>query len=123
VALEGFTIHDGCAYVRPTGKVGWPSIVSLLLQAMAECQTAGVAKLVVDISLTTQERLDEVGRFEVATAVAEGWDRSIKFAVVARPDQADKNRFAEVVARNRGLVFKAALSEEEALTWLRSLPG
>lgn len=120
MAPEGFTIQGACAYFRPTGDMTWNSFVSLMAQAMAECRAAKVAKLLVDISGTTQAQLTATGRFEVATALAETWDRSIRFAVLSRPDQADKEHFAEVVARNRGLVCRGFTSEEEALTWLNS---
>jgi hypothetical protein len=101
------------------GEMSWRSMVSLMAQAMAECQAAQVTKLLVDISETSQVPLTAADRFELSTALAETWDRSIRIAVVARPDQMDKDRFGELVARNRGLVVKGWTSEEEALAWLR----
>ena len=87
---------------------------------MAECKGAKVAKLLVDIGGTAQAQATVTDRFEVAEAIAETWDRSIRFAVLARPDQRDKEHFTEVVARNRGLVCQGFTSEEEALAWLNS---
>jgi hypothetical protein len=89
-----------------------------MAQAMVECKAARVTKLLADMSGTTQAQATVTERFEVAEAIAETWDRSIRFAVLARPDQVDKEHFGETVFRNRGVVCRGFTSEEEALTWL-----
>jgi hypothetical protein len=119
VPLEHFTARDGCGHFRPTGPVTVPGFPVLLELALAECRTAQLTRLLVDITMLTHPPVTVADRYTIGTELAATWDRSIKLAVVGRKDQIDPERFARLVARNRGLQnIEAFETEEDALLWL-----
>ena len=120
MALDRFTVEADCACFRPTGPVKMDSLLSLFGQAMAECQALGVTKLLVDTTALKHGPLSDTLRFAFGAAMAKNWDRSIRLALVMRPDQMDEEKFAALVALNRGLIFGAYTTEEEGRAWLRA---
>lgn len=57
-------------------------------------------------------------RYEMGNKAGMLWDKSLKVAIVDRPEAI--NRFFENVAFNRGVNTKVFFSEETAIQWLVS---
>jgi hypothetical protein len=113
------SIEDGYARFSPTGFVTHLSLVGLLERAMIECQSRGQTRLLADLRALEHPPLSAVDRYELATAAADMWDRSILLVVLVRSDQLDPERFGQRVAGNRGLFFESFTDEASAKAWIR----
>ena len=118
--LENFTVQGDYALFRPTGPVNMESLLALFGRAMAECRAAGVKKLLINATMLEHTPLTAGLRFTFGAKMAATWDRTIRFALVMRPDQMDSQALGSLVAANRGLLFGTCPTEEAGLEWLRS---
>ena len=83
-----------------------------------ECLSRGLLKVLVEEDFPNA--ISEVELYELITQ-AEDALRQLRIAFVdRRADHAESNRFAETVARNRGLVVKIFEDTEAAAHWLTS---
>jgi hypothetical protein len=114
-SLPDFEAKDGYAIFRPGGRTSVQSFLSLLEGAVGACQSHGVTKLLVDARKLDHPTLTTHQIFAFATGLATFWDRSIKLAMLSRPDQIDPEQFGRLVAGNRGLHFSSHLNEADAL--------
>ncbi len=119
-ALQAFEVKDGHAVFRPAGPTTVEQVPVMLGQAMKACQDAGVSRLLVNVSQPRHPDLTTSDRFHLGDRMAAFWDRRIRLAIVAREDQIDPERFAAIVAQNRGLRVSPYADEAAALSWLTS---
>lgn len=114
-----FEVRESCLIARFFGPFDSLNNIAHFRAAMAECQRLGMNRLLCDV---TQEvgALSFLSRFHLGDEVATFWDSRIRLVVLAREDQVDKDRFAVMVARNRGIDVQIFCDQDEALVWLLS---
>ena len=84
----------------------------------------GISRLLIDVTQTSgYDPLSTWDRFELGDELARHAVCAIAVAFVARPESVDPQRFAMVVARNRGLYADVFTSEPVALEWLLAGTG
>ncbi len=117
-------VCDGVGIFRPDSDCRFPKAVSILVEVISQARAQGLDRILIDIrgltgfpSPTLSERHDMVRRFAVAAG------GSLRGAMVVTPDFLDPDKFGVVAAANFGLVSNAFSDEEEAMDWLRQLPG
>jgi hypothetical protein len=59
--------------------------------------------------------------FELARGLSADLPRSVRIALVARPDQAKQAKLIEGIARNEGLFLSFFLDVEEATIWAKGM--
>lgn len=83
----------------------------------AECVRSGIFRVLVEEDFPNS--MSEVELYELVTQ-AEDTLRQLRIAFVdRRAEQSESNRFAETVARNRGLAVRVFEDLENATLWLR----
>jgi hypothetical protein len=116
---EHFEILKERAVFRPTGQVSIGQVADLVATAIGFARSLNIRKLLVDITnLTGFEPPDLALRYFIIHEWAKAAGRSVRVAVVARPELIDHQNFGTTVGANIGFVFKAFTTEEDALIWL-----
>lgn len=97
----------------PGKKAGLEFIETLFLQA----KNAHLSKVLLDLRAMAGH-VQGMDRYEMGNKAGMLWDKSLKVAIVDRPEAI--NRFFEDVAINRGVNTRVFFTEEEAAGWLIS---
>ncbi len=111
-------LRDGYVYVHP--PKGMPSWVSLhaVKSAVALCGEQQLFRVLGDIGDFAQQPPSTMDLFSLIVNISTVWDHRIKTAILDPSGWLKADRFAETVARNRGLEFSTFATEAEALNWL-----
>lgn len=116
---ENFELLEGYACFRPAGTVSLTVAVELVSQAIAHTRQHQIPKLLADstglIGFPPPGTVERYFLIHDWAAQAQG---RVKFALIARPEMVDPERFGEMVAANVGLRGRVFTSEAEALAWL-----
>jgi hypothetical protein len=116
---EHFEILKERAVFRPTGQVSIGQAAELVATAIGFARSSNIRRLLVDITnLTGFEPPDLASRYLTIHEWARAAGRSVRVAIVARPEMIDHQKFGTTVAANLGFVADAFTTEEDALTWL-----
>lgn len=120
--LLDFEIVGDHAEYRPIGELSLDQATELIASGIAFARERQVKKLmVVTLGLAGFQAPTVIERYTFINKWSEASERSVHVAVVAYLDIIDPEKFGVMVARNTGFVCNAFTSEEEALTWLRSV--
>lgn len=107
------------AYFRLHGPFERQSTSAQFSAAMQECLRLGRRRALIDGRELVGD-LDFFGRYSLASELGMSWDRTIRLAVLIRPDRMDPQRIAERVATNRGVPGKIFTHPAEAAKWIMS---
>ena len=117
--LQYFEIVGDHAEYRPSGQVSQDQMVQLVTSAIAFAREQHIGKLlVVACGLTGFKSPSISDRYHFIREWAET-GRGVRFALVARPEMIDPQKFGVTVAANSGLIADIFASEDEALAWLQ----
>jgi hypothetical protein len=120
--LQDFEIVGSHAEYRPTGELLLDQATQLIASGIAFARKRQVKNLmVVTLGLTGFQPPNVIQRFYFIHEWARASDGGVRVAVVAHPEMIDPQKFGVTVALNIGFVSDVFTSEEEALTWLRSV--
>ena len=118
-ALGQLELKNDCSCFCPVGEVSFAEAVNLVSEAMRLACDQGVEKLLVDITgLTGFDSPTTLPRFFAAERLAAEATLPIKCVMVCRPEFLRPDRYAVMIARNRGLLCNVFATESEALDWL-----
>ena len=92
-------------------------IVAHFPQIAEECVRANTRNLLIDFT-QVQISASTLDRFEMGQSAVVFVKHGIKIAAVAQPHHMDQERFAELVARNRGVNVRAFTDIQAAEEWL-----
>jgi hypothetical protein len=116
---EHFEILKERAVFRPTGQVSIGQMTELVATAIDFARSINIRKLLVDITnLTGFEPPDLALRYFIIHEWARAAGRSVRVAIVARPEMIDHQKFGSIVAANIGFAADGFTTEEAALNWL-----
>ncbi len=116
---EHFEILKERAVFRPTGQVSIGRAADLVASAIGFARSINIRKLLVDITnLTGFEPPDLALRYLIIHEWARAAGRSVRVAIVARPEMIDHQNFGATVAANIGFAANTFTTEEDALIWL-----
>jgi hypothetical protein len=116
---EHFEILKERAVFRPTGQVSIAKMAELVATAIDFARSINIRRLLVDItSLTGFEPPDLALRYFIIHEWARAAGRSVRVAIVVKPEMVDHQKFGSIVAANLGFAGDAFTTEEDALTWL-----
>ena len=119
---EQFEILENYAVFRPTGKVSLERAVEMVTDAIVFAREHRIRKLLVNTSnLTGYETPDVATRYFFVHDLARAAARSVRVALVTRPERIDPQKFGITVAANCGVIAEVFTSEEDALKWLEGL--
>jgi len=104
--------------VRFAGQWTIASDSPVASRVLDECRARGQDLLLVDFSAVENKKLTLAERFRLGLSALSFAGKLRKVAVLGRPDLLDRQRFGELVARNRGVNVRAFLSVDEATQWL-----
>src|SRR5262245_9201179 len=104
--------------VRFTGVWAIPEDSPVTKRVLDECLARNQDLLLVDFSGVENKKLTLAERFRLGASALKFAGNLRKLAVLARPDLLDQQRFAEMVARNRGINIRVFTSMDEAASWL-----
>ena len=107
--------------VRLSGPYSLESFVGVIADIGKAMRTAPAAALLVD-TLEMFGAIEDLDRYRFAMAAVEQ-AITAPIAFLGKEPILDPRRFAEVVARNRGVNVRAFTSEPEARVWLREQTG
>jgi hypothetical protein len=94
-------------------------MAELVATAIGFARLINIRRLLVDITnLTGFEPPDLALRYLIIHEWARAAGRSVRVAIVARPEMIDNQKFGSIVAANIGFAADAFTTEEDALTWL-----
>lgn len=118
ISESDFQFFEGYAIFRPSGHLSFDEAIDLVSQGMSFADSRHIGRLLVDTTaLTGFPPPTTVQRFQMAESWA-ATSRTLRLAVVARPELIDPSRFGVTVARNRGLFANVFASMSEAIEWL-----
>jgi hypothetical protein len=116
---EHFEILKERAVFRPTGQVSIGQMTELVATAIGFARSINIQKLLVDITRLTGFGPPDLGlRYFIIHEWARAAGRSVRVALVARPEMLDAQKFGTTVAENLGFVADGFTTEEAALNWL-----
>ncbi len=107
--------------VRLSGPYSLESFVGVITDIGKATRTAPAAALLVD-TLEMFGAIEDLDRYRFAMAAVEQ-QITAPIAFLGKEPILDPGRFAEVVARNRGVNVRAFTSEPDARNWLREQTG
>jgi len=120
--LEARFVREGdWLVVRLSGPYSLESFVGVIADIGKTMRTAPAAALLVD-TLEMFGAIEDLDRYRFAMAAVEQ-AITAPIAFLGKEPILDPRRFAEVVARNRGVNVRAFTSEPEARVWLREQTG
>jgi hypothetical protein len=112
------------ALYRPIANVSVAEATELILEAIAFAREHTVRRLLIDAThLAEHEPLTIVERLNLSEQLADEAHGTMKIAIVTRPENMDSQRFAMVVAANRGLHSYVFTSVRKAKAWLAGSPS
>ena len=119
-----FEAKEEFLYCRASGAYSFEDGCSVIREVLAESAQRDATKVLVDC-LQIEGRPSMVERYEMAEflaheliAVISAGKSPPRLAVLAKEPLVDQNRFAELVATNRGVQTKTVEQMEDALKWL-----
>lgn len=116
---EHFEILKERAVFRPTGQVSIGQMTELVATAIDFARSINIRKLLVDITNLTGFEPPDLGlRYFIIHEWARAAGRTVRVALVVRPEMIDHKKFGTTVAENLGFVADGFTTEEAALTWL-----
>lgn len=104
--------------VRLTGFWAIPKESPLTKPILAECQARKQDLLLIDFSGVENQKLSLAERFRLGMNALDFAGKLRKIAAVGRPGLVDRQRFGEMVARNRGINIRVFTSLDDATRWL-----
>ena len=120
--LLDFEIVGDHAEYRPTGELSLAQATELITSGIAFARERQVKKLmVVTLGLTGFQPPNVIQRYFFVHEWARASGHFVRVAVVTYPEMIDYEKFGATLAANIGFVSDVFTSEEEALTWLRSV--
>jgi len=109
-------------YIKIFGEYTNSSVIELYRKLVDEAKSSKLYKVVCDltqlIGFSPKESKPE-GRFEPGELIALFMPKNISLAILAKPSQIEKERFFEILLKNRGIRVKLTASLDEALKWLK----
>ena len=110
------------AEYRPTGELSLAQATRLITSGIDFAREQKVKKLmVVILGLTGFPPPNLIQRYNFIHEWAKASAHSVRVAIVAHPEMIDPQKFGVTVASNIAFASDVFASEEEALTWLRSV--
>jgi hypothetical protein len=120
--LHDFEIVGDHAEYRPTGELALDQATQLITSGIAFARKQKLKKLmVVTLGLAGFQPPNVIQRYYFIHEWANASGFSVRVAIVAHPEMIDPRKFGVTVAFNIGFASDVFTSEEEALTWLRSV--
>ena len=120
--LQDFEIVGDHAEYRQSGKLSIVRATRLITSGIAFARERQVKNLmVVTLGLTGFKPPSLIRRYYFIIDWAKASGCSVRVAVVTYPEMIDYQKFGVMVATSLGFVSDVFTSEEEALTWLRSV--
>jgi hypothetical protein len=113
--------HEGYVEARYLGRYTFPSYLRRMDVSVQACHDRGGTLLLVDVRSLEGYAPTTVERFKIGEHGAHISVKLARVAVVGMPEQLQE-RFASLVATNRGLRIQAFTDREEALDWLLGRP-
>ena len=110
-----FDDEPGFVRVRFTGLWSIPKDSPVTKRILDECRARKKELLLIDFSGV---KLSLAERFRLGASALDFAGKLRKIAVIGRPDLMDRQRFGEMVARNRGINIRAFTSHDDAARWL-----
>src|SRR5262245_44528137 len=110
--------HDGFIEARYLGPYSLDRCQNQMKISVRACKEKGATVLLLDIRALTKFSPTTQERFELGKYAAEIGKNFARVAVLVTPEQMDPDKFATLVARNRGLQVRAFIDEQLALKWL-----
>jgi hypothetical protein len=104
--------------VRSAGQGSAAWLMGLFQQVGKHVSKEPAAAVVIDLREVTALPLTTTERYRVGEVVAKHWP-GVPAAVVANAPLVDPERFAEMVARNRGVDGRVFTNMDEARAWLK----
>ncbi len=106
-------------FFRPVARVSFEQGAEMIVKAMKQARSLGLADLVVNvIGLTGFEPLKTFERYAMATKWVESAGAALRVAWVLKPELIDPQKIGLVMAQNRGASGEVFATETEALDWL-----
>lgn len=115
-----YTFEDESRFVRVrfTGLWPIPKISPVIPRILDECKARNQDLMLIDFSVVENKKLSLAERFRLGLSALDFAGKLRKIAVLGRPDLLDRQRFGELVARNRGINIRAFSTLDEATQWL-----
>ena len=110
--------EDRFVSVRFTGLWKVDEFSPVVRQILAECLARKQDLLLIDFAGVENRKLSLAERFRLGPSALGFGGKLRKIAVTSRPELVDRQRFGEMVARNRGVDIRVFLSPDEARHWL-----
>ena len=104
--------------VRFTGLWKIDEFSPVTRQILDECQARNQDLLLIDFTGVANQKLSLAERFRLGLSSLGFAGKLRKIAVASRPELVDRQRFGEMVARNRGINIRVFLDLGEATAWL-----
>jgi hypothetical protein len=118
---EYFEFAGDRGYFRPVKILSLDAAANLINEGLAFAQQQGLRSILVNSqALYGFDPPSILARYFFCLKWADTVGGAVRFAMVARPEMIDPNRFGVIVARTRGAVADVFASEVEAEAWLDS---
>ena len=104
--------------VRFTGLWAIPKESPVTPVILAECRARNQDLLLIDFAGVDNKKLSLIERFRLGFSALGFAGKLRKIAVMGRPDLLDRQRFGELVARNRGINIRVFTKPDDATGWL-----
>jgi ribosomal-protein-alanine N-acetyltransferase len=115
---ESISLHPGYVAYRPRGPRTLAEAFDGYFSILAWCRDHGHQRLLADSRRITIPELSAVDRLELGSGAAAIAAGSVTVAMIATDQMLHPERFAAVVANNRGLKVGTFTEEVSALEWL-----
>src|SRR5262245_8165936 len=113
-----FDDEPGFLRVRLKGLWVIPKKSPLTKPILDECKARKRDLLLIDFTGVENKRLSLVERFRLGMSALDFAGKLRRIAAIGRPELVDRQRFGEMVARNRGINIRVFTNAEEATRWL-----
>ena len=108
------------AFYRPVLSANFHDALQLCIQAVSWAREQGCADMLVNVyGILGLENITTFMRYEIAVAWAQAAG-SLRVALVVPDELMDPQKFAMLMAHNRGLNGDVFITEAEALRWLNA---
>src|SRR5262249_45207156 len=117
--VDQFEVTGNRGYHRVGGTMPFKEAVELVNDGIVFARRRGLRELIVDTrELDGFEPPDIESRIWMGQKWGFSAREAVTFAVIARPEMIDPEKFGVIVARNRGAVANVFVSEQVASSWL-----
>ncbi|MGI9610162.1 MAG: hypothetical protein ACR2NL_07690 [Acidimicrobiia bacterium] len=103
--------------LRAVGEYSLEMALDLIESAFVAASREGTSGALIDVR-GIEGMPAGIERFEIGSLVAEHGKDGVRLAMVAKPEVAERAKFSEDVAANRGGLFAAFSQMEAAVAWL-----